>query len=148
MSVPPVPTPATNPSSGAATCWMSSGPVVCRWAKVLRGFSNCRAAYTSTPGPESSSNAATAPVIPCSAGVSTTSPPSRRIIRTRSPLTVFGMYARNGTPTVAHTMLSAIEVEPLDASATTVEAETSPEAMACATMFVAIRSLVQPLGRR
>ena len=58
------------------------------------------------------------------------------------------MYARNGTPTVAQAMLSAIEVEPLDASTTTVEGETSPDAIAYATMFVAIRSLVHPLGSR
>src|SRR4051812_7803585 len=86
--------------------------------------------------------------MPSSAGVRTTSPPSRRIIRTRSPLTVFGIYARNRTPTVAHTMLNAMDVEPLDASTTTVEEETSPDSMACATMFVAIRSLVHPLGSK
>ena len=45
-------------------------------------------------------------------------------------------------------MASAIEVDPLDASTTTVVGKTSPEAMACATMLVAIRSLVQPLGSR
>ena len=86
--------------------------------------------------------------MPCPAGVRTTSPPSRRIIKTRSPLTVLGMYARNGTPTVAQTMLNAIEVDPLDASTTTVEGDTSPDAIAYATMFVAIRSLVHPLGSR
>ena len=58
------------------------------------------------------------------------------------------MYARNCTPTVAHTMLRAIEVDPLEASTTTVEGDTSPDAIACATMFVAIRSLVHPLGNR
>jgi hypothetical protein len=58
------------------------------------------------------------------------------------------MYARKGTPTVAQTILNAIEVEPLDASATTVEGETSPDAIAYAMMFVAIRSLVHPLGSR
>ena len=58
------------------------------------------------------------------------------------------MYARNGTPTLAQTMLNAIDVEPLDASATTVEGDTSPVAIAWATMFVAIRSFVQPLGSR
>ena len=67
---------------------------------------------------------------------------------TRSPLTVLGMYARNRTPTVAQTMPNAIEVDPLDASTTTVEGVTSPDSMACATMFVAIRSLVHPLGSR
>ena len=67
---------------------------------------------------------------------------------TRSPLTVLGMYALNGTPTVAQTMLNVIEVEPLDASATTVEGPTSPVAIAWATMLVAIRSFVHPLGRR
>ena len=127
---------------------MSSGPVECRCANTLRGFSNCRAAYRSPSVPQSRSMAATAPSMPCSAEVRTTSPPSRRIISTRSPLTVLGMYARNGTPTVAQTMLSAIEVDPLDASTTTVVGETSPEAIACATMSVAIRSLVQPLGSR
>ena len=45
-------------------------------------------------------------------------------------------------------MLNAIEVDPLDASTTTVEGDTSPDAIACATMFVAIRSLVHPLGSR
>ena len=45
-------------------------------------------------------------------------------------------------------MLNAIEVDPLDASTTTVEGDTSPDAIAYATMFVAIRSLVHPLGRR
>jgi hypothetical protein len=34
------------------------------------------------------------------------------------------MYARKGSPRVAHTMLSAIEVDPLDASTTTVVGET------------------------
>ena len=58
------------------------------------------------------------------------------------------MYARKRTPTVAQTMLNAIEVDPLDASTTTVEATTSPDSMACATMMVAIRSLVHPLGSR
>src|SRR4051794_37629015 len=86
--------------------------------------------------------------MPCSAGVRTTSPPSRRIISTRSPLTDLGMYARNRTPTVAQTMLSAIEVDPLDASPTTVEGDTSPDAIACATLFLAIRSLVHPLGSK
>ena len=38
------------------------------------------------------------------------------------------MYARNGTPTVAQTMLNAIEVDPLDASATMVEGAISPDA--------------------
>ena len=45
-------------------------------------------------------------------------------------------------------MLNAIDVDPLDASATTVVGDTSPEAIAWATMLVAIRSLVHPLGRR
>ena len=67
------------------------------------------------------------PSMPCSAGVRTTSPPSRRIIKTRSPLTVLGMYARNGTPTVAQTMLNAIDVDPLDASPRRVEGDTSPD---------------------
>ena len=49
---------------------------------------------------------------------------------------------------MAHTIASAIEVDPLDASTTTVDGDTSPEAMPCATMLVAIRSLVQPLGSR
>jgi len=45
-------------------------------------------------------------------------------------------------------MLSAIEVDPLDASATTVEGDTSPDAIAWATMLVAIRPLVHPLGSK
>jgi hypothetical protein len=45
-------------------------------------------------------------------------------------------------------MLNAIEVDPLDASTTTVEGRTSPDSMACATMFVAIRSFVHPLGSK
>jgi hypothetical protein len=45
-------------------------------------------------------------------------------------------------------MLNAMDVDPLDASTTTVEAPTSPDSMACATMSVAIRSFVHPLGRR
>jgi hypothetical protein len=45
-------------------------------------------------------------------------------------------------------MPSAIEVDPLDASTTTVDGDTSPDAIAKATMLVAIRSLVHPLGRR
>ena len=48
----------------------------------------------------------------------------------------------------AQTMLNAIDVDPLDASTTTVEGDTSPDAIAYATMLVAIRSLVQPLGSR
>ena len=51
-------------------------------------------------------------------------------------------------PVALQTMHNAIEVDPLDASATTVEGDTSPDAIAYATMFVAIRSLVHPLGSR
>ena len=58
-----------------------------------------------------------------------------------------GEYAER-TPTVAQTMLSAIDVDPLDASTTTVPGRTSPDSMAWATMLVAIRSLVHPLGNR
>jgi len=59
-----------------------------------------------------------------------------------------GHYLPHLIPVIAQAIANAIEVDPLDASTTTVEAPTSPDSMACATMSVAIRSFVHPLGRR
>ena len=84
--------------------WRTARARSSRWcATTLRGFSNCRAAYRSSAPPRRGERV-DAPRMPSSAGVRTTSPPRRRIIRTRSPLTVFGMYARNGSPSVAQTI--------------------------------------------
>ncbi len=56
--------------------------------------------------------------------------------------------AMKSRPNIRAKYASETAVDPLDASTTTVVGDTSPEAIACATMFVAIRSLVQPLGSR
>ncbi|MGC4056346.1 MAG: hypothetical protein QM757_46710 [Paludibaculum sp.] len=59
------------------------------------------------------------PRIPCSFGVSRISPPSARIISTRSLLTPSGITAMKRNPSCAETSAIAMLVDPLDASRTT-----------------------------
>ena len=84
VMVPPVPTPATTISTAPAVSFQISSAVVDLWMAGLAGLSNC--AGLTAPGVRSISSAAMAiaPFIPFSAGVSTSSAPSRASILRRS----------------------------------------------------------------
>ncbi|MEZ4368749.1 MAG: hypothetical protein R2939_21100 [Kofleriaceae bacterium] len=64
----------------------------------------------------------------------------------RSRLTPSGITARKRTPSAAHAIASAIEVEPLEASTTMVSSVTAPVSTPWPRMNAATRSLVEPDG--
>ncbi len=82
--VPPVPTPETTISTAPAVSFQISSAVVVRWMAGLARLSNCDG--MTAPGVRSSRSwaMAIAPFMPFSAGVSTSSAPSRASILRRS----------------------------------------------------------------
>src|SRR5690606_4542215 len=68
------------------------------------------------------------------------------MIISRSSDTPSGRTATNRTPSAAHAMAKAIDVEPLEASTTVVSGPTCPSATARARTWAANRSFVDPLG--
>src|SRR5688572_24763753 len=70
------------------------------------------------------------------------------MISRRSGLTFSGMTARNDTPSDAHAIANAIEVDPLEASTTIVFSPITPVSTPWESTNDATRSLVEPLGKR
>ena len=91
VSVPPVPTPPITASTWPAVSAQISSAVVAAWMSGLAGLSNCFGIHASGVAATIASARPMAPAMPRRAGVSSTSPPIRRIILRRSMLAPSGI---------------------------------------------------------
>ena len=91
VTVPPVPTPQTMASTSPPVSRQISSAVVSRWIAGFAGLANCCSITAPSISATSSSARASAPGMPFSAGVSSSSDPSRRRMRRRSTDMLSGM---------------------------------------------------------
>src|SRR3990172_2227344 len=146
VMVPPVPTPATKASTWPSVAFRISWAVVRRWISGLAKFRNCCGMKNRGFSRSSSSAANTAPVIPSTAGVRTSSAPNRCSRARRSTLMSSGMVRINRYPLTAATIARPIPVLPEVGSTTVSPGFSRPSRSASSIMARAMRSLTLPPG--
>ena len=146
VTVPPVPTPATNISTFPSVSLHISGPVVSKWILGLASFSNCCGINAFPYSSFNASAFAIAPFIPSTPGVNTTSAPNAETILLLSILIVSGIVSIKCSPLVAVTNANPIPVLPLVGSIITVSLFIFPSLIAVSIIAFATLSFTLPSG--